>query len=149
MTQVSADRNAANLASQAQLRALVERLTDTDLARDLGEGWTVAGMLAHLGFYDARVLALFRRWRASGEVAASALDAEIVNEAKQPFFQLLPARAAAELTLRLAAECDAAIAALSADELARVEAAGSPARLDRAHHRLEHIEQIERAFTAS
>lgn len=148
MTQVSADLNAANLASQAQLRVLVERLTDADLARDLGEGWTVAGMLAHVGFYDARVLALFRRWQATGQITPSDLDAEIVNEAKMPFFQLLPARAAAELTLRLAAECDAAIAALSADELARMEAAGSPARLDRAHHRLEHIEQIERAITS-
>ena len=36
MTTAPADRNAANLASQAQLRALVDRLTDADLARDLG-----------------------------------------------------------------------------------------------------------------
>lgn len=142
------DLNAANTASREALRALVERLTDEDLARDLGEGWTVAGMLAHLGFYDARVVALLRRWDAGGDVGASPLDAEAVNQAKQPYFQLLPARAAAELTLRLADECDAAIAALTPERVAQIAAAGSPARLDRAHHRWEHIEQIERALAS-
>lgn len=142
-----ADLNAANLASQAKLRALVARLSDADLARDLGEGWTVAGMLAHLGFFDARVNALFKRWQGGGEVAASPLDAEIVNEAKLPFFQLLPHRAAANLALALAAECDALIAGASDDLMAQMEAAGYPARLDRAHHRLEHVEQIESAIS--
>jgi hypothetical protein len=140
------DLNSANTASREALRALVARLTDQDLARDLGEGWTVAGMLAHLGFYDARVLALLRRWEAGTAVGASPLDAEAVNQAKQPYFQLLPARAAADLTLRLADECDAAVAALTPDRVAQIAAAGSPARLDRAHHRWEHIEQIERAL---
>ena len=142
-----ADLNAANLASQAKLRALVARLNDADLARDLGAGWTVAGMLAHLGFFDARVIALFKRWQGGGEVAASPLDAEIVNEAKLPFFQLLPHRGAADLALALAAECDALIAGASDDLMAQMEGAGYPARLDRGHHRLEHVEQIEKVIS--
>ena len=146
MTPTIAERNAANRASQAQLRALIDRLTYADLAHDLGEGWTVTTMLTHLGFYDARVLALFRRWQGGGEIGPSGLDAEIVNGAKLPYFRLLPARETAEMTLSLAAQCDAAIAALTAEELDRLEAAGNPARLDRAHHRLEHIAQIERAL---
>lgn len=139
--------NAANHASLEKLRGLVGRLTDADLAGDLGEGWTVGSMLAHLGFFDARVIALFKRWQGGGEVAASPLDAEIVNEAKRPFFQLLPPRASADLALALAEECDALIAGASADLMARMEAAGFPARLDRAHHRVEHVEQVEKAIS--
>jgi hypothetical protein len=141
-----AELNAGNLESQAALRALVGRLTEADLARDLGEGWTVTAMLAHMGFYDARVLALFRRWEAGGEVKDSPLDPHAINEAMLPYLQLLPGRAVAERTLALAAECDAAIAALTPEQLRRMEAAGYPARLDRAHHRREHVEQIERAL---
>ena len=139
------DHQAANRASLDRLRALVARLTDADLARDLGQGWTVAGMLAHLGFYDARVLSLLRRYAAGGEIEASPIDADAINDALLPYFQLLPARAAADLTVTLAAECDAAVAALSAEQVARIAAACYPARLDRAHHRVQHIEQIERA----
>lgn len=139
------DHQAANRASLDSLRALVARLTDADLARDLGAGWTVASMLAHLGFYDGRVLSLLRRYAAGGAIEASPIDADAINAATLPYFQLLPARAAAEMTLTLAAECDAAVAALSPEQLARIAAAGYPARPDRAHHRVQHIEQIERA----
>ncbi len=137
---------ASNAASLERLRDLVHGLSDADLARDVGEGWTVTTTLAHMGFYDARVLALFRRWEAGGEVADSPLDAGIINDAKQPYLQLLPGRATADLTLQLAEACDAAVAALTPEQLARHAAAGWPARLDRAHHRQDHLEQIERVL---
>ena len=144
-----ADINRANAATLEQLRALVVQLTDADLARDLGNGWTVASMLAHMGFYDARVLSLLRRYDAGGAIEDSPIDADAINEAKLPYFQLLPARAAAELTVALAAECDAAVAALSPERVAQIAAAGHPARLDRAHHRVEHLEQIVEAVGRS
>src|SRR5213078_3423656 len=43
---------ANNEASLTRLRALVERLTDDDLRREMRDGWTVAALLAHLAFYD-------------------------------------------------------------------------------------------------
>ena len=141
-----AEINAANATSLARLRALSARLTETDLGRDLGQGWTVASMLAHLGFYDARVISLLRRFAAGGAVETSPIDADAINEAKLPFFQLLPGRAAADLTMRLAEECDAAVAALGDDMVAQLSVPGSPVRLDRAHHRDQHIEQIEKAL---
>jgi len=40
-----------NEASRARLRALLDRLTDEDLRRKVGD-WTVAMSLAHLAFWD-------------------------------------------------------------------------------------------------
>src|SRR5262245_55316987 len=40
-----------NDASRARLRALLERLTDEDLGRKVGD-WTVGMSLAHLAFWD-------------------------------------------------------------------------------------------------
>ncbi len=141
-----ADIAAGNSASQEALRALVARLSDADLARDLGGGWTVATMLAHTAFFDVRVLVLFRHWATGGEMTQSPFDVDVLNEAMLPFFQQLPARAAAELAVAKAAACDAAVAALTPEQLGRMEAAGYPARLDRAHHRLEHIAQIKQVL---
>ena len=40
----------------------------------------------------------------------------------------------------------AVVAGLDANTLSRLEAVGSPLKLDRAEHRQEHIDQIERAL---
>ena len=53
---------ADNDAERARLRALVGRLGDTDLARPLDAGWTVAGVLAHLAFWDQRIIVLLDEW---------------------------------------------------------------------------------------
>ena len=41
-----------------RMRALVERLDDDALRTQVNEHWTVAGILGHVAFWDARVLAL-------------------------------------------------------------------------------------------
>ena len=61
---MSADRTyiARNDAERARLRALVARLSDADLARPMPGGWTVAAVLAHLAFWDQRIMVLLERW---------------------------------------------------------------------------------------
>jgi len=46
---------AENQAQLARLRALVDSLTDTELAQPMPAGWTVAGVLAHLAYWDQRI----------------------------------------------------------------------------------------------
>jgi hypothetical protein len=45
-----------NRASTARIRALAARLTDADMQHPVGEHWTVAIALAHLAFWDRRVM---------------------------------------------------------------------------------------------
>jgi hypothetical protein len=45
---------AENAASLAALTTWVNTLTDDQLAHPLDAGWTVAGVLAHLAFWDQR-----------------------------------------------------------------------------------------------
>ena len=51
-----------NDAQRERLRALVRRLTDQELGRPMSAGWTIAGVLGHLAFWDQRVLVLLERW---------------------------------------------------------------------------------------
>ena len=45
-----------NRASTNRIRALVARLSDDEMQQRVGQHWTVAIALAHLAFWDRRVL---------------------------------------------------------------------------------------------
>jgi len=149
---MSADRTyiARNDAERGRLRSLVARLSDADLARDMPAGWTVAGILAHLAFWDQRILALLAQW----EQAPSTLprnnldeaDVDWINDASKPFLLALAPRRAAELAVGIADTVDGKVAALPDDLVARNAAAGSPLNLLRAEHRAEHLGEIEHTF---
>jgi Mycothiol maleylpyruvate isomerase N-terminal domain len=149
---MSVDRTyiARNDAERGRLRSLVGRLSDADLARAMPAGWTVAGILAHLAFWDQRILALL----AQLEQAPSRLlrnnldesDVDWINDASKPFLLALAPRRAAELALSIADTVDGKVAALPDDLAARYAAAGSPLSLLRAEHRAEHLKEIEHLF---
>ena len=142
----------ANNLTRDRLRELVNRMSDIDLTRDLGEGWTVAAMLGHCAFYDFRIVALFDRWQKTGEVAALESEADIINEAMLPMLLAVPPRDLANMAVEAAEAADSRVAELELDmELQeKLEAAGEdlPVKLDRADHRKEHIRQIEGALVS-
>ena len=133
------ERNAASL---ERIRTFVNRLTDDELSRPTGNGWTVASELAHLAFFDRRASVLLDRW-ARGSVGPSDLDVDAINDAMLPQWVLLPPRAAVEDALAAAQEINDKIASLS-DELEAAVVAGRVVRLDRAHHRVTHLDDLER-----
>jgi hypothetical protein len=142
---------AENDDERERLRALVARLSDDDLQRPMPAGWTVATVLAHIGFWDARAIALMEKW-ARGVTPSTADyepdDVDWLNDATKPFFLALAPRDAAQLTLQLAEEADGKIAAMSDDLLVQVQAAGTPFDLSRANHRREHLDEIEQVLGA-
>jgi DinB superfamily len=137
-------------AERERLRSLVTRLSDDELSRPMPAGWTVAAVLAHIGFWDARAIYWLDRWESGVEPSApdyeTREDVEWVNNAGKPLCLALPARDAAQLALRLAEEADGKVAALSDAMLATIRAVGCPFDLSRANHRREHLDDIERAL---
>jgi hypothetical protein len=144
---MSVDRSyvAKNDAERTRLKALVVRASDSDLARPMPAGWTVAGVLGHLAFWDQRVLALLEAWeRGVAPPAEHQADVDWINDAGKPFLLALPPRKAAEMAVAIAEAVDRKVAALSDDAVARNVAAGSPLNLVRGQHRKEHLDEIER-----
>src|SRR5262245_36752854 len=132
---------------RARLRALIDRLSDADLVKPMAGGWTVAGVLAHLAFWDQRIVVLLDQWQRSPAVAPRAEiagDVDWINDAGKPLCLALAPRRAAELAVAIADEADRKVAAMSDDLLARNAAAGRPLNPSRAVHRREHLDEIER-----
>jgi hypothetical protein len=139
---------ASNDTSRARLRALVGRLSDADLARPMPAGWTVASVLAHIAFWDQRNVALIETWQQAGlasapRLEANAADADWINDATKPLLLALAPRRAAELTVAIAEATDAKVAALADAFVARNAEVGGPLYLDRSHHRVEHLDEID------
>jgi hypothetical protein len=137
-------------AERARLRALIARLSDAELARPMPAGWTVAAVLAHAAYWDARAIYWMDKWGPDGEPTTyQDEDTDAANDAAKPLCLALRPRDAAELALRMADEADGRVRGLNDAMLAKIRAKGSPPfNLSRAIHRKEHLDEIERALRA-
>jgi DinB family protein len=144
---------AENNRERARLRALVDRLSDGDLARSLDAGWTVGALLAHLAFWDQRILALIERWEKEGlrstPRSIDGKDVDWINDSAKALCLTLSPRDAARLAVATADAVDRRVEALSDQHVAANAAAGNPISLVRAEHRREHLDEIERLFGPS
>ena len=139
---------ADNARELARLRALVSKLSDQDLGSMVNEYWTVAGVLGHMAFWDGRALFLARKLQRDEAFTASDAEPENVdwiNDSTRPLIHAIPPRQAAEVALRIARETDELVASLSPELVAKIDD-NSPLNPVRAHHRGEHLDEIEAAL---
>jgi hypothetical protein len=132
-----------------QLRAVVGRLRDSELALPVGSGgWTVSSALAHVAFWDNVVVERWKEFDQRGaftDMGDPVLD--IVNAAALEQWRALPLWLAADQALASAEAVTARIAGLSA---AAMEAAVTTRRLfmlDRTIHWAPHLAEIDRALS--
>ncbi len=135
----------SNRSQTDRLRRLVDRLTPAMLAVRLPNGWTVAGALGHIAFWDRQRLCLMRRW-AAGEIGPGGYDGEVFNAALQPLLELIPPERVAAAAVQTAEEVDAFLLELSTEVVEAALARPDPPNLDRGSHRGYHLDQVEKAL---
>jgi DinB family protein len=137
-----------NTRERERLRALVERLDEGTLVSPVNEYWTVAGVLGHIAFWDARILSLADKVERGEPFAPSDTepeDVDWINDASRPLIHAIPPLEAARLSLAIAEETDARVATLPVDRLWPKDP-DSPLYAVRASHRGEHLDEIEAAL---
>jgi hypothetical protein len=139
-----------NTESRRRLAELASRLSDDDLALSTDYGWTVAALLAHLAFWDQRVLVILKRWREEG-FDPSPIDAMAVNDSLRVICDALEPRTAIDLCLTSAEAVDAALEALTPELTEQMEQHAAVTqtqfRMNRALHRNGHLDDIEKLLT--
>jgi hypothetical protein len=144
---MAADRSyvSVNDRERRRLEALVDKLDDKALGQAMPAGWTIAAVLAHIAFWDQRIILLIEVLKRGESVPPleNAVDVAWINDAAKPAQLALAPRRAATLAVETARATDQAVAALSDELLAKNAAAGSPVNLLRAEHRREHLDEIE------
>ncbi len=140
--------NERNRRERERMRAIVERVSDEDLLRPANDYWTVAAVLLHIGFWDARNRWLTDKVRSGAPFTASDVepdDVTWINDSMRPFLHAIPPREAARLALRLAEEADAGVASLPPERTWPADPT-SLVNPVRAEHRAEHLDEIEAAL---
>jgi hypothetical protein len=94
-----------NRASTQRISALATQLTEAELQQRVGEHWTVAIALAHLAFWDRRVLAVLDKTESEGKLAVFEVDVA-VNDLSLPLWAAIPPQAAARLAVETAQVLD-------------------------------------------
>jgi hypothetical protein len=140
---------AENTRERERMRALVASLGEDELRAPVNEHWTVAGVLGHVAFWDARVLALAGKLErgvpfSPGDTEAD--DVDWINDSARPLIHAVPPREMAQLALRIAEETDRRVETLPPDRMWPRDA-DSPLNPLRAGHRAEHLDEIEAALS--
>jgi hypothetical protein len=133
-----------NRVSTERMRALAARLDDLEMQHPVGPDWTVAIALAHMAFWDRRVLFILDATERDGQPLAQDIDV-VVNDLALPLWAAIPPREAARIALEAAQAVDKRLEDFPP---ALLEALLSRNKrwVVRALHRNEHLDEIDSAL---
>ena len=135
-----------NRASTHRIRALVARLSDEELQHPVGEHWSVAIALAHLAFWDRRVMYVLDMTERDGNLFIPEIDI-FVNDLSLPLWAAIPPRAAARIAIETAETLDARLEGFPPALLEEIHAYNQR-WVVRAMHRGEHLDEVDAALEA-
>ncbi len=133
-----------NRASTERIRALAARLSDEELQHRVGQHWTVAITLAHLAFWDRRVMSVLDMTEQAGKLFIPEIDI-LVNDLSLPLWAAIPPRAAAQIAIETAETLDKRLEEYSPALLEEIYAYNKR-WVVRAMHRGEHLDEVDAAL---
>ena len=143
---MSVDRSYVELnrAATQRIRELAARLSDEEMQTPVGEHWTVGVALAHLAFWEGRVMAVLDASEKAGKLTPPTIDI-IVNDISLPLWRAIPPREAARLAIEMAEKLDQRLEALSPEWVEQIREYNKRF-LVRALHRNEHLDEVDAAL---
>jgi len=133
-----------NRASRERIRDLAARLSDDQLQHRVGEHWTVAITLAHLAFWDRRVMYVLDMTEREGKLFIPEIDI-FVNDLSLPLWAAIPPRQAARLAVEAAEEVDRRLETFPPSLLEQIYTYNQR-WVVRALHRGEHLDEADAAL---
>lgn len=133
-----------NRLSTQRIRTLVARLSDEQMQHPVGEHWTVAIALAHLAFWDRRVLYVLDMMERDGKLFIPEIDI-FVNDLSLPLWAAIPPRQAARIAIETSTELDKRLENFPPAFLEEIYTYNKR-WVVRALHRNEHLDDVDRAL---
>ena len=136
--------NQLNRASTERIKKLVTSLSDEEMQMRVGEHWTVAIALAHLAFWDRRVMYVLDMTAKDGKLFVPGIDI-IVNDLSLPLWAAIPAHEAARIAIETAEDLDEQLEVYPQNLLEEIYN-HNKRMVIRALHRNEHLDEIDMAL---
>ncbi|HNE68467.1 MAG TPA: hypothetical protein PLE39_08805 [Anaerolineales bacterium] len=135
-----------NRASTERIKQLAASLNDEEMQTRVGEHWTVAIALAHLAWWDRRVMYVLDMTVKNGKLFVPEIDI-IVNDLSLPLWAAIPPREAARIAIESSADLDARLEVFPQDLLEEIYNYNKR-WVVRALHRNEHLNEVDAALKA-
>jgi len=135
-----------NRASTERIRALAGRLTDDEMQTKVGEHWTVSIALAHLAWWDRRVMYALDMTERDGKLFILEINI-VVNDLSLPLWAVIPPREAARICIETSEALDKQLEEYSPDLLEEIFNYNKRWVI-RALHRNEHLDEVDAALKA-
>jgi len=132
-----------NRASTGRIRRMAAR-RDEDLLHPVGEHWTGAIVLAHLAFWDRRVLYVLDKTEQDGKLFIPEIDV-FINDLSLPLWAAIPPRQAGRIAIETAETLDRRLEAFPPALLGEIYTY-NPRWVVRALHRDHHLQEAEQAI---
>lgn len=132
---------AENQLARKRLFDLTAQLTDETLAKKMPNGWSVAGTLAHLAFWDFYCQALLAEWEKSG-FSATRANVDATNAAAYALSRAIPAQAVVKMVCDAAVATDRKVEEVAPELAEAIIAGGQGNYLSRFVHRNHHLNKI-------
>ena len=136
--------NERNCASTKRIRDLAGGLSDEAMLHRVGEHWTVAIALAHLAFWDRRVMYVLDMTERDGKVFIPNIDI-FVNDLSLPLWAAIPPREAARIAIETAETLDKRLE-IYAPALLEEIYTYNQRWVERGLHRNEHLDEVDAAL---
>ena len=133
-----------NRASTNHIRHLIERLSEEEMRHPASEHWTVAITLAHLAFWDRRVLHVLDQSERDGKLFIPQIDI-FVNDLSLPLWAAIPPREAARIAIETAETLDQRLENYPPELLEEIYTFNKR-WVVRAMHRGEHLDEVDAAL---
>ena len=133
-----------NRASRERIHSLVNRLSDEEMQTRVGEHWTISMALAHLAFWDRRVLYVLDMTEKDRKVFNPEIDI-YVNDLSLPLWLAIPPREAARIAIESSEALDQRLEAYDPALLEEIYNANKR-WVVRALHRNEHLDEADAAL---
>ena len=133
-----------NRASTERIRRTAARLSDEQMQHPVGEHWTVAIVMAHLAFWDRRVMYVLDKTEQDGKLFIPEIDI-FVNDLSLPLWAAIPPREAARIAIETAEALDRRLEAYPTALLEEI-ASYNKRWVDRSLHRGEHLDEADAAL---
>lgn len=132
-----------NRASTQRIREMA-RLSDEQMKTPVGEHWTVSVVLAHLAFWDRRVMYVLDKTEQQGSLFIPEIDI-FVNDLSLPLWAAIPPQAAAQIAIEAAETLDNRLEAFPTALLEEIFTYNKR-WVDRSLHRNEHLDEADQAL---
>jgi hypothetical protein len=133
-----------NRASTDRLNALAARLGDAEMQKPVGEHWTVAITLAHIAFWERRVMHILDTAERDGKPSPPEIDV-VVNDLSLPLWAAIPPREAARIAVESAQAVDRRLEDFPPALLEEIYKLNER-WVVRSLHRDEHLDEVQAAL---